>query len=102
MKVEKIKLDKSQTAWLENEDDDSGMMQSGTPEEIGKLLSQHESKGCKIVFDMYAAPNYPRAWNAAIKRINRIAAAGGVKLSEPKEYFIGGYRQTDKFYLEVL
>ena len=73
----------------------------GSPEEVGQMLAQYPNKGCQIIFDMAYAPNFKRYWNAMVKRANRIATADGVKLSEPKEYFIDGYRQTDKFVMVV-
>jgi len=100
-KITKIKLDKTQTAFIEQVGINAVAVQSGSVEEIAALFRYHDSIGCQIVFDTYAAPNFKRCFNAAVKRARRIAEAAGVKLSEPVEYFIDGYRQADKFVLTV-
>lgn len=95
-----IILSKTQDLFLER--GNGVAVVGGSPEEVGQILAKYPNKGCQIIFDMaYCEKTYQRSWNAKVKRANRIAAAAGVKLSEPKEYFIDGYRQTDKFVMVV-
>jgi hypothetical protein len=101
MNVNQIKLSKTQTAFISRTGGNGVGVVSGSVEEIADLLVRYNSKGCQIVFDTYAAPNFNRCFNAYTKRAKAIAAAAGVSLSEPAEYFIDGYRQIDKFVMVV-
>ncbi len=99
--IESIRLDKQQCAFLTREGSDGMGVVSGTVEQIGQLLGSLNNRGCVIVFDTYAAPNFKRCFNAAIKRANRIAAVAGVTLADPVEYVIDGHKQTDKYAMAV-
>lgn len=101
-RVEKIVLNKQQTAFIGRENCNGVGVVSGSVSEIADVLTKYENKGCKIVFDTKYAPNFSRCFNAYVKRAMRIAAEAGLTLSEPSEYFIDGFRQTDKFFMEVV
>ncbi len=101
-KVTKITLDKKQKAFIEKDGSNGIGIVSGTIQEIGNLLTRYPSQGCQIVFNTAHAPNFKRCFNSYVKRANRISDAAGVSLSAPVEYFIDGYRQADRFVLEVL
>lgn len=99
--ITKIVLSKTQTAFLETPGKNGVAVVTGTPEEIAQLFAKNDFQACQIVFDTYAAPNFQRCFNAFVKRARRIAGAAGVQVSEPAEYWIDGFRQTDKFVLTV-
>lgn len=97
--VTKIVLDRKQTAFIEA--GNAVAVVSGTVDEIGRVLADHESTGCEIVFSLQYSPNATRTMNAFVKRAGRIAAVAGKSISEPREYFIDGFRQIDKFVVAV-
>lgn len=100
-RVTKVILDRKQTAFVEKEGCNGIGVISGTPEEIGEVMGRLGCNGCQIVFDMSYSPNFKRTFNAYVKRAGRIASAAEATLSDPAEYFIDGFRQVDKWVMEV-
>jgi hypothetical protein len=101
MKITKIHLNKTQTAFISKPGSNGVVVISGTVETIAALFAQYDAAGCEIVFDTYAAPNFKRCFNAYLKRAKAIASAAGIQITEPAEYFIDGHRQADKFVMTV-
>lgn len=100
--VTKVTLDKRQTAFLEKPNCNGIGVVSGTPEEIGSLMANvGTSESCVIIFTTRHAPNFQRAFNAAVKRAGRIVEAAGMVAAEPVEYFIDGFRQIDMWAIAV-
>ena len=98
-KVTLVKLDRKQTAFVEKDGCNGVGIISGSVQDIGEAMAQYGCQGCQVVFDTYAAPNFKRCFNAAVKRAGRIATVAGVSLSEPAEYFIDGHHQRDKWVM---
>lgn len=99
--VTMVTLDRKQSAFIEKEGCNGIGVVSGTVQEIGEVMARYGCDGCKIVFDTSYAPNFKRCFNAYVKRAKRIAEVAGVTLTEPAEYFIDGYKQLDKWVMEV-
>ena len=101
-KVTKVRLDRKQTALIEKEGCNGIGVVSGTVDEIGALMSRKGCNGCKVVFSTQHAPNLKRCFNSYVKRALRISAVAGVTLSDPTEYSINGFPQSDKWVMEVI
>jgi hypothetical protein len=100
--VTKVILDKRQTAIVEKPGSNGVGVVSGTPEEVGVLMaSMGIAAGCIVIFTTRHAPNFQRAYNACVKRTQRIVAAAGMSAGEPVEYFIDGFRQVDMWAVPV-
>jgi len=97
-----IVLNKTQTAFLEKAGCNAVGLVSGTVKEIGEVMKAAGCEGCEIVFSTMYAPNFKRCFNSFVKRAKRIAEVAGVSTTEPKEYYIQGYRQTEKWVITVL
>lgn len=99
--VTKVKLDRQQTAFIEEKGSNGCGVETGTVEQIGQLMAAQGCSGCQFIFSTQYAPNFKRCFNAYAKRARRIADVAGVTLSDPVEYFIDGYRQDDRWVMTV-